>query len=106
RHRDARGETIVDDSFLLLLHSGDLDGAFTLPDEPWAAGYERVVDTAALGGFPVAKFGAGIPGAVPLLAAGSDLALPARSVLLRRVGRSEGGEAAPPRVGHESASGP
>jgi glycogen operon protein len=88
RHRDARGETIVDDSYLLLLHSGDLDGTFTLPDEPWAAGYERVVDTAETGGFPIAKFGGGVPGAVPLVPGGSDLAVRARSVLLLRVRRS------------------
>ena len=31
RHRDSRGETIVDDSFLLLLHAGDDDCDFHLP---------------------------------------------------------------------------
>ena len=38
RHRDRRGQPVVDDSFLLLLHSGDADRGFVLPAEPWAHG--------------------------------------------------------------------
>jgi isoamylase len=87
RHRDARGETIVDDSFLMLLHSGDKDGIFTLPDKPWAASYEQVIDTSAVGGLPVARFPGGVPAAVPIVPGGADLQMRARSVLLLRVRR-------------------
>ena len=41
RHRDRRGEVIVDDSFLLLLHAGDQGVRWTLPGPPWADGYDR-----------------------------------------------------------------
>src|SRR5205823_7021136 len=40
RHRGSRGEVIVDDSYLLLMHSGDQPASFTLPDAPWADQYE------------------------------------------------------------------
>ncbi len=46
RTRGPRGERLVDDSFLVLLHTGDEDGAVVLPGRPWADGYEVVVDTA------------------------------------------------------------
>ena len=42
RHRDRRGELIMDDSFLLLLHAGDQGGRFTLPGAPWADQYVPV----------------------------------------------------------------
>ncbi|CAM5516001.1 glycogen operon protein GlgX homolog [Streptomyces spiroverticillatus] len=45
--RDARGLPIEDDSFLAVLHAGADPVEFTLPGEPWAAGYEVVVDTSA-----------------------------------------------------------
>ncbi|WP_218566232.1 glycogen debranching protein GlgX [Vallicoccus soli] len=46
--RDARGERIVDDSFLLLLNAGAEPVEFTLPGAPWAlSGYDVVLDTAA-----------------------------------------------------------
>jgi glycogen operon protein len=77
RHRNARGETIMDDSFLLLLNAADADGAFTLPDAPWASNYECVVDTTRSGGVP-------IPGS---LSAGAPLPMRARSVALLRVRR-------------------
>jgi isoamylase len=77
RHRDARGETIVDDSFLMLLHSGDADGVFRLPGQPWAASYEHVIDTTTAGGLPATRIAAG----------GADLPMRARSVLLLRVQR-------------------
>jgi glycogen operon protein len=79
RHRDPRGEPIVDESFLLLLHSGDRDGIFRLPDRPWAYTYEPVVDTCAIGGDPRAA--RPIPG-------GSELPMHARSVLLLRARRA------------------
>ena len=42
RHRDPRGEPVVDDSFLLLLHAGAEPVTFALPGPPWADGYELV----------------------------------------------------------------
>ncbi|MDT4912991.1 MAG: isoamylase, partial [Pseudonocardiales bacterium] len=79
RHRNARGETIVDESFLLLLHSGDADGLFTLPDAPWASSYEAMVDTTQVGGLP--------PDSATPLTGGMDLPMRARSVLLLQVRR-------------------
>jgi glycogen operon protein len=80
RHRDSRGGTIMDDSFLLLLHSGDNDGVFTIPGPPWATGYERVIDTTEVGGEPDAA-AEDIPG-------GADVPMSARSVVLLRVLRA------------------
>ena len=40
-----RGERIVDDSFLILLHAGLEPTTFKLPGMPWAAGYEVVLDS-------------------------------------------------------------
>jgi isoamylase len=78
RHRDVRGEVIVDDSYLLLLHAGDLSGTFTLPGMPWADEYEIVVDTTNPGGDP------GEGGKVP---GGLDLPVSARTAMLLRVRR-------------------
>ena len=64
RHSDARGEVIIDDSFLLLLNSGDWSGPFTLPGKPWATTYEVVVDTTNPGGEP--SPGQVVPGGTPL----------------------------------------
>jgi len=75
RHRDRRGEVIVDDSYLLLLHTGDNDGVFTLPGQPWGRRYQVIVDTTYPGGAP--------PKARKLRA--GDLDVAARSVLLLRV---------------------
>jgi isoamylase len=47
RHRGHRGEAIVDDSFLLILHAGHESTEFRLPGPPWGESYELVVDTAA-----------------------------------------------------------
>jgi isoamylase len=88
RHRNARGETIVDDSFLLLLHSGDEDGMFTLPGEPWASSYERVIDTAEVGGAPLATDANGLLVAAPIVAGGAGLPMRARTVVLLRVRRA------------------
>ena len=44
--RGPRGEEVVDDSFLLVLHMGASDAEVTLPPSPWAEGYDVVVDTA------------------------------------------------------------
>jgi isoamylase len=45
RARGPRGEPIVDDSFLLLLHSGETGTEFLLPGEPWAQSYVVEIDT-------------------------------------------------------------
>jgi len=78
RHRGPRGEIVLDDSYLLVMHTGDLDCAFTLPGDPWAASYEVVVDTSYEDGPPV--------GLAPY-PAGLDLPVLARSVVLLRVRR-------------------
>ena len=74
RTRGPRGERIVDDSFLLVLHAGGDDRDFLLPGPPWAGGYVVEVDTSA-------------PdlGARTTVAAGAQLMVPARSVLVLRV---------------------
>jgi len=46
RTRGPRGERLVDDSFLLLLHAGADNREIVLPGAPWARSYEVVVDTA------------------------------------------------------------
>jgi isoamylase len=78
RGRGPRGELIVDDSYLLVLHSGDEPITFALPDAPWAASYETVIDTANPGGAP--EQGTSLPG-------GSQLSVGPRTSLLLRVNR-------------------
>ncbi len=78
RHRDPRGQVIVDDSYLLLLHAGDLSGTFTLPGKPWADEYEIVVDTTNAGGDP---------GEGGTVAGGLALPIGARTTMLLRVRR-------------------
>ena len=78
RHRGPRGESIIDQSYLIVLHSGDQPIPFTLPDAPWAASYTAVIDTTCPGGEP------GEPGPVP---AGGQLTVPARTVLVLRAAR-------------------
>jgi glycogen operon protein len=80
RHRGRRGEMIIDESFLLLLHSGDEDGLFTVPGAPWAASYDIVVDTQHAGGAPD-------PAAKPI-AGGAAVAMSGRSALLLQVNRN------------------
>ncbi len=46
RTRGPRGERVVDDSFLLLLHTEPSDTVVSLPGPPWAESYEVVLDTA------------------------------------------------------------
>ncbi|MGP3981035.1 glycogen debranching protein GlgX [Streptomyces sp. KR80] len=43
--RDERGEPVLDDSFLAVLHADPEPGRFTLPEPPWGAEYELLVDT-------------------------------------------------------------
>jgi glycogen operon protein len=47
--RGPRGERVVDESFLILLHAAPEPIDFTLPGAPWATGYVMLVDTAADG---------------------------------------------------------
>jgi isoamylase len=70
RSRGPRGERVVDDSFLVVLHAGPQDLALTLPGHPWASSYELLVDTARSG--------------YDATAAGPSVVATARSVLLLR----------------------
>ena len=47
--RGPRGEPIVDDSFLVVLHAGDAATTFVTPGLPWAESYDVVIDTAVEG---------------------------------------------------------
>lgn len=74
--RDARGERVLDDSFLVVLHAGAGPGEFVLPGGPWARVYEVVVDTGSeeQGGAPGVRY-----------EAGATVGVGARTVLLLRV---------------------
>jgi isoamylase len=74
RHRGRRGELIIDDSYLLILHSGDESLTFNLPGKPQADRYELLMDTRHVGGLP----------ADPQVA-GSAVLLDPRTVVLLRV---------------------
>jgi glycogen operon protein len=80
RQRGPRGERLVDESYLLVLHAGDEDLAVTLPGLPWASAYEIVVDTACADGVP--------PPGADRPAAGLDLPVTARSAVLLRAVRT------------------
>ncbi len=54
RDRGPRGELVLDDSYLLVLHSGDDPITFRLPGSPWADGYVVVIDTRCPAGTPTA----------------------------------------------------
>ncbi|MEU6285280.1 glycogen debranching protein GlgX [Streptomyces sp. NPDC047028] len=75
--RDERGAPVLDDSFLAVLHAGDHPAPFVLPGPPWAERYECVVDTSR-------EDQSEPPGTVH--PAGTGITVPARSVLLLRVG--------------------
>jgi glycogen operon protein len=74
--RDERGDPILDDSFLAVLHAGEKPVRFTLPGPPWAEHYEVLVDTSR-------EDQTEGPGTVH--AAGTDITVPERAVLLLRV---------------------
>jgi isoamylase len=74
RTRGPRGERIVDESFLLVLHAGADDARFRLPGPPWAEAYVAELDTAAPDNHQVHD-----------LKAGDELALVSRSAVLLRV---------------------
>jgi isoamylase len=78
RHRGRRGEVIVGDSYLLVLHAGDGARTFTVPAAPWAAAYEVVIDTTEVGGKPATD---------ALVAGGTALPIGARTSLVLRVRR-------------------
>ena len=78
RHRGSRGEQLVDDSYLILLHSGDDPVRFFLPGPPWAGEYETVIDT---------RYVSGMIDGASLIRAGRPMHLVARSVQLLRVVR-------------------
>ncbi len=75
RTRGPRGEAVVDDSFLVVLHAGGGDLGLTLPGKPWASSYELVLDTATSG------YGVGFH------EPGSEVWLMSRSVRLYRAAR-------------------
>ncbi len=79
RVRGARGERVVDDSFLLLLHTGADDVAGQLPGAPYATSYEVVLDTRDERPDTARER--------PALPAGSELQLLARSAVLLRADR-------------------
>ena len=79
RHRGPRGETIIDESYLLIMHSADDAIEFFLPGPPWAASYEVVIDTTEPGGSD---------GSASVVDAGEAITVESRSVLLLRVSRS------------------
>ncbi|MEY9935820.1 glycogen debranching protein GlgX [Streptacidiphilus sp. MAP5-3] len=74
--RDACGDPLQDDSFLLILHAHHRATRFTLPGLPWARCYETVVDTASEQ--QSAPDGRHCP-------AGEPIVVPGRSLLLLRV---------------------
>jgi glycogen operon protein len=80
RHRSARGELIVDESYLLLLHAADEPVRFTLPAAPWAEAYTIVLDTT----FEQAEPDPGLP-PIP---GGKELLIGPRTTMLLRVQRS------------------
>ena len=73
RTRGPRGERIVDDSFLLLLHAGAEDQIFVLPGSPWGDRYVVEFDTSRSDVEPQES-----------VAAGLELPMPARSAVLLR----------------------
>ncbi|MDQ3502943.1 MAG: glycogen debranching protein GlgX [Actinomycetota bacterium] len=77
RARTPRGEPVVGDSLLLVLHTGADDAEVILPGGPWATGYELLLDTADER--PTAR------GAVP---SGGTLAMVGRSAVLLRAERA------------------
>jgi glycogen operon protein len=80
--RDARGEPVVGDSFLLIAHSGFRPAAFTLPAARWATAYELLLDTSVEP--PAGAEAAGPVEGTASVAAGSVVTVAERSVRLYR----------------------
>ncbi|MFC5721266.1 glycogen debranching protein GlgX [Streptomyces gamaensis] len=74
--RGPRGEAVLDDSFLAVLHTGERPLRFLLPGRPWADAYELLVDTSL-------EDQRAAPGT--RRAAGLPVLVRARSVMLWRV---------------------
>jgi glycogen operon protein len=81
RHRDRRGQLIMDDSYLLLLHAADQGVRWVLPGTPWADEYVPVVDTNRRGGVPASN---------RAILGGAATRVAARSVVLLRAERRQG----------------
>jgi glycogen operon protein len=75
RHRDEFGRRIVDESWLVWLHTGAEPTTVTLPGSPWGDGYELALST---------EYPAGVPPR-PAVVAPGPVRLPARCVWLMRV---------------------
>ncbi len=75
RARTPRGERLTDDTFLLVVHAGAEPTRFTLPGEPWAARWSRVLDT---------RLDRPLDAAAPALPGGGELELGPRSAVLLR----------------------
>jgi isoamylase len=71
--RDARGEGVVGDSLMLLLHSGDVPITWTMP-AGWDEGWTPVLDTSH-------ELGDGAPG---VFRAGQEIAMEAHSMIVLR----------------------
>jgi isoamylase len=76
RTRGPRGEQVVDDSFLVVLHTGDVDRTVHLPGPPWATAYDVVLDSGCEDGAGGKAF-----------AAGAALPVVSRSLVALRVTR-------------------
>ena len=75
-----RGETITDQSFLLLFNANDQPVTFTLPGAEVAPGWDLVVDTAAAG--PATEGTEPVPAVTGPLAPASARELPGRAVVV------------------------
>ncbi|WP_411123357.1 glycogen debranching protein GlgX [Streptomyces sp. x-19] len=79
--RDARGVRVTDDSFLAVLHADAAPRTVVLPGLPWAGSYELLVDTSTE---PPPDGEAEPPPERATCAAGGELTVPGRTVLLFR----------------------
>jgi glycogen operon protein len=83
RARRKQGQRIVDDSYLIVLHTGSSDTNVVLPGPPWGRLYAPLLDTAAedLGGFP--HLTEALP--PPMVRGGERLIVSGQSLRLLRV---------------------
>jgi isoamylase len=79
RDVDQRGQVVIDESYLFIVHSGDDPVSFTLPGAPWADAYHVVIDTTFATGEPD-------PG-TPDIPGGRTLSIGARTSMLLQVQR-------------------
>jgi glycogen operon protein len=78
-----QGQRIVDDSYVIVLHTGSSDTSVVLPGPPWGRLYAPLLDTAAedLGGFP--HLTEALP--PPMVRGGERLPVAGQSLRLLRV---------------------